>query len=482
FPPDTDPLLAPSSLGTHLPRASGNSVEPAPRQVSSIPVTRRPSHGIGTSQIEDTAVRAGGTRADLTGSTSRQGLPPDPVTRATPWLGGHARAAEVSEPDAYSRTVALVEPRPTLSASLADAMAPMAPELPMASSFASAKSLVPLEPSLALSASPADAQARASLEPKPTLAVSASLADAQARASRVSADGFDATKPVTSSLGHQLDTTAGAVSGWGLSSWTPSPSPLGNTRFTNVVQLSPVASGQEVLGPGSRGEGIRAVQGALLEMGFALHGGADGQFGPQTVRALRNFQVHASRTLPGVKVTGALDATTLKALDSLAPAPGARGQSRGIPPAVYEGQPVRVIVALREHRTFLYDAEGRLVDIFPNASGTQATPTRAGLKVVRSRLDQAAAEAAGARLWNDKHVFGTRILDLSWADGRHSAEELHGTNAPALLGMDVSHGCIRHSNEAIIVLHDALSAGDRVAIVEHVNDPHLGAAAPVPVS
>ncbi|WP_245772198.1 L,D-transpeptidase family protein [Myxococcus fulvus] len=248
------------------------------------------------------------------------------------------------------------------------------------------------------------------------------------------------------------------------------------------MQLSPVASGQEVLGPGSRGEGIRAVQGALLEMGFALHGGADGQFGPQTVRALRNFQVHASRTLPGVKVTGALDAATLKALDSLAPAPGARGQSRGIPPAVYEGQPVRVIVALREHRTFLYDSEGRLVDIFPNASGTQATPTRAGLKVVRSRLDQAAAEAAGARLWNDKHVFGTRILDLSWADGRHSAEELHGTNAPALLGMDVSHGCIRHSNEAIIVLHDALSAGDRVAIVEHVNDPHLGAVAPVPVS
>ncbi|WP_408889488.1 L,D-transpeptidase family protein [Myxococcus faecalis] len=360
------------------------------------------------------------------------------------------------------------------------------PVMPMASSFASAKGLVPPEPSLtiALSASRGDAQARASLNLEPTLALPASLADAQARASLVSKAGLGAVKPATSSRVSQHDTTplAGSVNGWGLSTWTPSPSPLGNARFADVVQLSPVASGQEVLGPGSRGEGIRAVQGALLEMGFALHGGADGQFGPQTVRALRNFQVHASRTLPGVKVTGALDAATLKALDSLAPAPGARGQSRGIPPAFYEGQPVRVIVALREHRTFLYDAEGRLVDIFPNASGTQATPTRAGLKVVRSRLDQAAAEAAGARLWNDKHVFGTRILDLSWADGRHSAEELHGTNAPALLGMDVSHGCIRHSNEAIIVLHDALSAGDRVAIVEHVNDPHLGAVAPVPVS
>ncbi|NTX00679.1 L,D-transpeptidase family protein [Myxococcus sp. CA040A] len=271
------------------------------------------------------------------------------------------------------------------------------------------------------------------------------------------------------------------TNGWGSSSWLSVSPPLGNARFTGLPQLVDVASGQQVLGSGSRGDGPRAVQTALLKMGFALHGGADGQFGPQTVRALRNFQVHARRDFPSVKPTGVLDAATLRALDALAPEPGMRGQSRGTPPALYDGQPVRVVVALREHRTFLYDAEGRLLDIFPNASGTSTTPTRAGLKVVRARLDQAAAEAAGARLWNDRHVFGTRILDLSWADGRHSAEELHGTNAPALLGADVSHGCIRHSNEAIIVLHDALSAGDRVAIVEHVDDPHLGGT-PVPVS
>lgn len=255
--------------------------------------------------------------------------------------------------------------------------------------------------------------------------------------------------------------------------------PLSNARFTEQSQLTDVASGHVVLGPGSRGDGLRAVQTALIKMGFALHGGADGHFGSQTSRALRNFQTHASLTFPTVKPTGLLDAATLHALDALAPEPGMRGQALGIPPATYDGQPVRVIVALREHRTFLYDSEGRIVDIFPNASGTTSTPTRPGLKVVRTRLQQAAAEAAGERLWNDRSVFGARILDLSWADGRHSAEELHGTNAPALLGADVSHGCIRHSNEAIIALHDALSVGDRVAIVEHVNDSRLGAQAPV---
>jgi hypothetical protein len=39
---------------------------------------------------------------------------------------------------------------------------------------------------------------------------------------------------------------------------------------------------------------------------------------------------------------------------------------------------------------------------------------------------------------------------------------------------------MRHANEHILVLHDALSVGDRVAVVETVDDPHLGV--PVPVA
>ncbi|MCE9667473.1 L,D-transpeptidase family protein [Myxococcus stipitatus] len=274
--------------------------------------------------------------------------------------------------------------------------------------------------------------------------------------------------------------TRTTVEDWSAPGWGPPARPLTHERFVGQPQLSEVASSLRLLGAGAQGEGVRAVQAALLDMGFALHGGADGRFGQQTTRALRNFQVHARATFPNLQPTGVLDAPTLRALETLAPAPGTRGQSRGLPNPLYDGQPVRVVVALREHRTFLFDTKGQLVDVFPNATGTAGTPTRAGLKVVRTKLDQVAAEAAGARLWNDRHVFGTRILDLSWADGRHSAEELHGTNAPALLGGNVSHGCIRHSNEAIVLLHDALSVGDRVAVVEHVDDPHLRT--PVPVA
>ncbi|WP_223636575.1 L,D-transpeptidase family protein [Corallococcus sp. EGB] len=215
----------------------------------------------------------------------------------------------------------------------------------------------------------------------------------------------------------------------------PAASVLEHPRFTGSPQLADVASGATVLGTGAKGDGLRAVQGALLDMGFALYGGADGRYGPDTARALRNFQVHA-----GLRSSGVLDAATLKALEALAPAAGSRGQSRALPSPFYSGQPVRVVIALREHRTFLFDPEGKLVDIFPNAAGTTATPTHPGLKVVRAKLDQVATEDAGARLWNDRHVFGARLLDLSWADGRRSGEELHGTSAPALLGGDVSHG------------------------------------------
>lgn len=291
--------------------------------------------------------------------------------------------------------------------------------------------------------------------------------------------GDEARRPSAPSGGSN---TLTRFAGPAVPSPTPAPSgsgvkataPLEHARFTGSPQLADVASGAAVLGPGSQGDGLRAVQGALLDMGFALYGGADGRYGPDTARALRNFQVHASAAFPGVRASGVLDTVTLRALEALAPAPGSRGQPRALPSPFYAGQPVRVVIALREHRTFLFDPEGRLLDIFPNAVGTALTPTHPGLKVVRAKLDQVATENAGARLWNDRHVFGARLLDLSWVDGHRSGEELHGTSAPALLGGDVSHGCIRHADEDILVLHDALAVGDRIAVVETLQDPHLG--------
>ncbi|MDC0712657.1 L,D-transpeptidase family protein [Stigmatella sp. ncwal1] len=249
--------------------------------------------------------------------------------------------------------------------------------------------------------------------------------------------------------------------------------PLRNKRFSGQPSLVDVLSGKGTLGSGARGTGVRALQEALLAMGFSLPGGADGAFGKQSAKAVRNFQVHAQSAFPGVKVTGGVDAATLQALDALAPAPKQTGQTQNLPVPRYDGTPVRVVVVKNEHRTFLFDAQGQLQGIFGNAVGAGSSPTDKGLKQVSGKLGRADAYALGQKLWGGP-VYGPRLIDLSWADGSRSGEELHGTNAPDKLGEDVSHGCIRHGNTDIIALYDALQVKDAVAIVDTVKDPRLG--------
>jgi peptidoglycan hydrolase-like protein with peptidoglycan-binding domain len=256
-------------------------------------------------------------------------------------------------------------------------------------------------------------------------------------------------------------------------------STLRNARFTGQPALSAVLAGQTTLTLRSRGPAVKAVQQALIDMGFSLPGGADGAFGKQSAKAVRNFQVHARSAFPQVQPTGVVDTHTLHALDVLALAPKKHGQQGNIPTPRYDNQPVRVVVVKDEHRTFLFDAQGQCQAIFGNAVGARATRTDTGLKKVNGKLGLAAARALGFKLWGGP-VFGARLIDLSWADGSRSGEELHGTNAPDKLGEDVSHGCIRHDNAGIISLYNALQVGDWVAVVDSLRDPHLGPPTPVP--
>jgi lipoprotein-anchoring transpeptidase ErfK/SrfK len=252
---------------------------------------------------------------------------------------------------------------------------------------------------------------------------------------------------------------------------TPQHAALKNTRFAGEPQLTQVLAG-ETLKNKSSGEGVRKVQQTMIDMGFAYPGSADGVFGAQSAKAIRNFQTNASKMFADVKVTGTVDSATLRALDELAPAAGSFGQTKNIPVPFYDGKPVRVVVLRDEHRTFLFDAQGKVKNIFMNAVGAKNTPTHDGYKIVKTKMDERAATAAGIELWGGP-VFGARILDLSWATGASSGEELHGTQAPNQLGEDVSHGCVRHSNADIVNMYNSLLEGDRVAIASGLGDAHL---------
>lgn len=251
------------------------------------------------------------------------------------------------------------------------------------------------------------------------------------------------------------------------------PNPLELERFRQDKQLLGIIAGKP-LKRGSRGSGVKALQSAFIDMGFLLPNTADGIFGKQTAKAVHNFQIHASKWFADVPVTSVVDGATMIALDKLAPAEGVSGQSQRIPAPYFKGTRLRVLVVKDEHRTFVYDKQGTFRRVYMNAVGAAATPTATGLKVISAKLDEDAAKELGERLWGGP-VFGARILDLTWANGKRSGEELHGTISPEALGEDVSHGCIRHANADIIVMYDELPVGAKVAIVEKASDPDLHA-------
>lgn len=223
-----------------------------------------------------------------------------------------------------------------------------------------------------------------------------------------------------------------------------------------------------------------AVQQALIDLGFLSAGMADGRMGPSTRAAVSNFQRSAARFDCDLTPSGELDARTLAALERLSPPPGSSLASfpsaEMVPARTFEGTPVRVVVCLAEHRTFLFNTDGSLAGVFPNASGAPSTPTHTGLRVVNRHLSGSFLRSIARELWHDPGVFGEHMLDLSYVGGRRSGEELHGTSSPASIGRSVSHGCMRHDRASIAALYAAVRDGDRVAIVDSIDDPRLGGA------
>ncbi|HEY9855652.1 MAG TPA: L,D-transpeptidase family protein [Stenomitos sp.] len=250
----------------------------------------------------------------------------------------------------------------------------------------------------------------------------------------------------------------------------PQSASFRNARFSAHAELVSVLAGAP-LTTGAKGEGVKAVQQALLDLGFAVDGGADGAFGGKTAQALKNFQ--ESQHLPA---SGLLDAKTLRALDEVAPAPGLKAwedpalSPKAIEqPQVVRGKMSRVVVGIAQHRLFMFDSKGQLQKIFPIASGKRGTDTDPGIKVVDGKL--ADPSGLARQLWPESggRAFGTRLVGLSWLDantGRmsNSGEELHGTFDRSSIGTYASHGCMRLYNENIEEVYQQLKAGDVVVV------------------
>jgi lipoprotein-anchoring transpeptidase ErfK/SrfK len=124
-------------------------------------------------------------------------------------------------------------------------------------------------------------------------------------------------------------------------------------------------------------------------------------------------------------------------------------------------EPYRVKIDLRAHRLTVWRS-GVSILRAPVGVGRAVTPTPAGTYYVVSRI----------RPYDSGSVYGAFAFGLSahsnvftrfgfGGDGRIG---LHGTNDPSGVGHDVSHGCIRMTNRAILRLSRLLPLGTPVTI------------------
>jgi hypothetical protein len=86
---------------------------------------------------------------------------------------------------------------------------------------------------------------------------------------------------------------------------------LENAPLAGQPELESVAGGKSALRRGAKGAGVKALQEALIELGFDVAGGADGAFGPALEGAIKALQARQ-----GLDTDGVLGPATLKAIDA----------------------------------------------------------------------------------------------------------------------------------------------------------------------
>jgi lipoprotein-anchoring transpeptidase ErfK/SrfK len=121
--------------------------------------------------------------------------------------------------------------------------------------------------------------------------------------------------------------------------------------------------------------------------------------------------------------------------------------------------PYRIQVDVGDNRLTVWKGDRKIM-VEPVAVGTGGTPTPTGQFFVSLLAE-----------FPDTSVYGPFALGLSAYSevyqsfgGGDGQVAIHGTNDPSSIGLDISHGCIRLPNEAILELSRRLSLGTPVRI------------------
>ena len=122
--------------------------------------------------------------------------------------------------------------------------------------------------------------------------------------------------------------------------------------------------------------------------------------------------------------------------------------------------PYRIEIALAGHTLSVYDGD-QLVAQHPIAVGTASTPTPGGKYYIKELLQPPTSDGPYGAYAYGLSGFSNVLDEFNGGDG---VIGIHGTNDPSAIGTDVSHGCIRLTNEAITELVGYLPLGTPVHI------------------
>lgn len=126
-----------------------------------------------------------------------------------------------------------------------------------------------------------------------------------------------------------------------------------------------------------------------------------------------------------------------------------------------QGRPARRIVVSIPDRKLAVVESGSVVKIFPTAVGAPKSPSPAGCFTIVQRVPDPTWYGKGKVVPPGKaNPVGTRWIGLSL-----KGYGIHGTNSPASIGHNVSHGCIRMRNRDVEQLFEMVSIGDYVELV-----------------
>jgi lipoprotein-anchoring transpeptidase ErfK/SrfK len=159
-------------------------------------------------------------------------------------------------------------------------------------------------------------------------------------------------------------------------------------------------------------------------------------------------------------------ATTLTFLAVQALAQGA-AQHAIVTPEAKQQVPVaatnRVIVVSLEDRKLALVENGKVVKVYPVATGKPSTPSPVGTFTIERRVANPTYSHDGrVVLPGPNNPVGSRWMGLSI-----KGYGIHGTNVPSSIGKAASHGCIRMAKSDIEDLYSEVSVGDTVQLIGH---------------